>query len=30
MAVKIRQHKGAWWLFIDHHGKRKAKRIGNK
>jgi integrase len=28
MAVKVRQHKGAWWVFIDHHGKRKAKRIG--
>ncbi len=29
MAVKIKQHKGAWWVFIDHHGKRKAKRVGN-
>lgn len=29
MAVKVRQHKGAWWIFIDHHGKRKAKRIGS-
>ncbi len=28
MAVKVKQHKGAWWVFIDHHGKRKAKRIG--
>ncbi|MGE0825512.1 MAG: tyrosine-type recombinase/integrase [Candidatus Binatia bacterium] len=30
MAVKIKQHKGAWWLFIDHKGKRKAKRVGSK
>jgi integrase len=29
MAVKVKQHKGAWWIFIDHHGKRKAKRIGS-
>jgi integrase len=28
MAVKIRAHRGAWWLFIDHHGQRKAKRVG--
>jgi hypothetical protein len=27
MAVKVKQHKGAWWIFIDHRGKRKAKRI---
>ena len=28
MAVKIREHRGAWWLFIDYHGRRKAKRVG--
>jgi integrase len=28
MGVKVKQWKGAWWLFIDHHGKRKAKRVG--
>ena len=28
MSVKVKHHKGAWWLFIDHHGKRKAKKIG--
>lgn len=28
MAVKVKQHKGAWWVFINHQGKRKAKRIG--
>src|SRR5262245_33140721 len=28
MAVKVKQHRGAWWIFIDHKGKRKAKRIG--
>jgi len=28
MGVKVREHRGAWWLFIDHKGQRKAKRIG--
>jgi hypothetical protein len=28
MAVKVKQHKGKWWIFIDHQGKRKAKCIG--
>jgi integrase len=28
MAVKVKQHKGKWWVFIDHKGKRKAKCIG--
>jgi len=28
MGVKVREWKMAWWVFIDHHGQRKAKRIG--
>jgi integrase len=28
MGVKIRERDGAWWLFIDHRGKRKARRMG--
>ena len=28
MSVTIREWKGAWWIFINHHGTRKAKRIG--
>src|SRR5262245_3165978 len=28
MAVKVKQYRGAWWVLIDHKGKRKAKRIG--
>ena len=28
MAVKVRQRNGAWWLFIDYKGQRKAKRVG--
>lgn len=30
MAVKIRERNGAWWIFIDHDGKRKAKKVGTK
>jgi integrase len=28
MAVKVREWKGAWWVFVDHRGRRKAKRVG--
>ena len=31
MAVKVRERpkgSGVWWVFIDHQGKRKAKKIG--
>ncbi|WP_447986368.1 tyrosine-type recombinase/integrase [Nitrospira sp. Nam74] len=28
MGVKVREWKGAWWLFINHNGQRKAKRVG--
>jgi integrase len=28
MSVKVKAWKGAWWLFIDHRGQRKAKRVG--
>jgi integrase len=30
MGVKVKFWKGAWWVFVNHHGKRKAKRIGDK
>lgn len=30
MAVKVKQHKGKWWVFIDHNSKRKAKCVGSK
>ncbi|MBW2610226.1 MAG: site-specific integrase [Deltaproteobacteria bacterium] len=32
MGVKVRERpkgSGAWWIFIDHQGKRKSKKIGN-
>jgi len=28
MAVKVRERKGAWWLFVDYKGRRKARRVG--
>jgi integrase len=28
MGVKVRERDGAWWLFIDYQGRRKAKRVG--
>jgi len=32
MGVKIREKpngSGEWWIFINHHGKRKSKRVGD-
>ena len=28
MAVKIREHRGKWWLFVEWKGRRKKKCIG--
>ncbi len=28
MGVKIKHWKGAWWLFVNNQGRRKAKRVG--
>lgn len=28
MGVKLKFYRGAWWVFINHHGRRKAKRLG--
>ena len=28
MGVKVREKDGAWWVFINHQHRRKAKRIG--
>ena len=33
MAVKVKERpkgSGIWWIFINHKGKRKAKKIGKK
>src|SRR5262252_4688752 len=28
MGVKVRQKDGKWYVFINHHGQRKAKCVG--
>jgi integrase len=28
MSVKVRERSGSWWLFIDHEGRRKARKVG--
>jgi integrase len=28
MGVRVRERDGCWWVFINHHNKRKAKKIG--
>ncbi len=28
MGVKVKLWKGAWWVFVNHRGQRKAKRVG--
>ena len=30
MGVKVRLYRGAWWVFITHRGRRKAKRVGDR
>ena len=28
MGVTVREKDGAWWIFVNHQGKRKARRVG--
>jgi integrase len=28
MAVKVKHHRGAYWIFVNHKGQRKARRVG--
>jgi integrase len=28
MVVTVKEWKGAWWIFLNHQGTRKAKRVG--
>jgi hypothetical protein len=30
MGVRVKFHKGAWWIFIRHEGRRRAKKIGDR
>jgi len=28
MGVKVKQWKEAYWIFVNHRGQRKARRVG--
>ena len=30
MGVRVKEWKGAWWVFINHQGRRRAKRCASK
>lgn len=30
MGVRIKFHKGSWWIFINRDSRRRAKKIGDK
>jgi integrase len=30
MGVRVKSWKGAWWVFINHQGRRRAKRCASK
>jgi integrase len=30
MGVRIKFYKGAWWIFINHQGRRRAKKVGDR
>jgi hypothetical protein len=29
MAVKVKKHRGCWWVFVNHRGQRIARKIGS-
>ena len=30
MGVKVRYHRGAWWVFVHHRDRRRSKKIGDR
>jgi len=28
MGVTVRARNGAWWVYVDHQGRRRANRVG--
>src|SRR5436309_1738332 len=30
MSVKVRFHRGDWWVFIAYHGRRRSKKVGDR
>src|SRR3989442_11248719 len=30
MSVRVKFRKGAWWIFINHQRRRRAKKVGDR
>ena len=30
MGIKVRFYRGAWWIFINHQGRRRSKKVGDQ
>ena len=30
MGVKVRYRRGTWWVYVDHQGRRRAKKVGDR
>lgn len=30
MGVKVKFYRGAWWVFVNHHGRRRSKKVGEE
>jgi integrase len=30
MGVKVKKRNGAWWVFVNHQCRRKAKKVGSE
>ena len=30
MGVRVKFHRGSWWVFIHHRGRRRSKKIGDR
>jgi integrase len=30
MGVTVKFYRGAWWIFINHHGRRRSKKVGDR
>lgn len=30
MGVTVKFHRGAWWIFINHQGRRRSKKVGDR
>lgn len=30
MSVRVRFHRGGWWVFVAHRGRRRSKKVGDR